>query len=572
MSDTATGNDASPVATGCIALQESWAALSGAALLFLLIWGVVALLPVLPWPLLVLVWLALAAPTALAAGWAASVASGHSARVFNLSLRRAFFRGGIRVVLVGLAALAAMALMALRLVQAEPTLWLAAALTVLAPALLLPRLAPELDRVGHSLHGLRAGLRLTVLLSAASALLLHLALTWAIGVAPEAQPAPVTASALLGEALTLAHLWAGMEAYALGLAAEFGSWARLGALVLTSAGLFAGLVALALAGAAATLALSELGRALAPASDDMPAPAPGRAGIIAAALLAAALIVSAGLIEQRLARTPVEARPATQLQTTAERIGDAFFRPGTYDQIDALRREVLAQDAALAGELAAAIAAGFDAMEANVDPFLDSYYSMSAEYWRLAYWVTGGLEAHLQRHLEEELNRGEPLAGVLTLLDTAMPEIEARHAALTEHEAALLAANRIEGTNPGLLRVDERFPALPAFDSRLLRGLGNFEPRWGVAAGAGLVSGAIAARVAQRLAARGVLRGAGLVLSRFAGLPVALGVDYLLLRADAAQNREAFRTEILAEIDMLRREALAGLASEEGDGTIVLAD
>lgn len=572
MSDATIGNKAGPAVAGGFALQKSWAALTGAALLFLLLMGVISLLPMLPWLLLALVWLALAAPPALTAGWAAAVVSGHSARVFSGGLRRAFFQGGIRVGLVGLAALAVTALMVIRLAQAEPPLWLAAALAVLAPSLLMPRLAPGLDRVGHSLHGVRAGLRLTVMLAAAGALALHLTLTWAIGGAPEVQPAPATASALLGEGLTLAHLWAGFEAYSLGLAAEFGNWAWLSALVLSSAGLFAGFTALALAGAAATLVLPELGRALAPASDDMPAPAPGRSGIIAATLLAVALIALTGLIEQRLATTPVEARPAAQLQTAAERIGDAFFRPGTHEQIIAWRQEVLAQDGALAAELAEAVKAGFDGMEANVDLFLDVYYSMGAEYLRLFHWATGGLEGHLQRRLQEELNRGEPLAAVQALFDLALPQAEVRHAALTGQETALLAANRIEGVNPGLLRIDESFPALPEFDSRLLRDLNNAQPRWGVAAGAGLVSGVLAARVAQRLAARGVLRGTGLMLSRVAGPLVAVGVDYALLRADEMRNRDDFRAEIMAEIDALRREALASLPAIEAGSELATAD
>lgn len=553
-------------------LRLTWAAPAGAALFALLLWGVVQTLPHLAWFWLAFIWLVLAAPAALVTAWLAALRAGHDARRWSERVRRSFFRGGVRVLLAGLAGLAIAPLMVLRLVEAGPPMWLAAALALFVPVALLPRLARRLAEVGHGPHALSLAVRLAVMMAALAALAVHLGLSWLLGTPQAAQPTPEAASALVGEALILARLWAGLEAFVLGSAAEFGDWGRLAAALLSALGMLAGFASLALVGAATMLGPRELARGMAPASDAPEAPRPGGAGVAAALLLSVVLISGTGLAERHLAAAPPATRPTAQLQTTAELIGDALYRAGTHETLMALRAQALAEDTALAQSLEATLVAGFDAMEANVDLFLDGYYSLGAEYLRLFHWATRGLEGYLQAQLETALLTGAPHAGFEAFLEQAREESAQRHAVFAAREAALLEANRIDGTNPARLRLGASFPALPDFEARFARDLEQAQIRWGLAAGTGLASAVIAARVARRLAARGVLRGAAVALSRAAGLVLAFGVDYALLRIDEARNREDFRAEILAEIDVLRREALDSLPPIEGQAAPARAD
>lgn len=545
-------------------LRVNGAALGGAALFVGLVWGAVQALPHLAWPLVALVWLLVAGPVALAPAWSASVRAGHAARLWRGQGRALLYRGGVRVILAGVVALIATALMLLRLHDAVPILWLLALLAALLPVMLTPFLARRLGGALAGLHALRLALRGAVALSVAFALAVHGVLAWSIlpvanppvGLAMDPQAAPMALSVLVAEGMTLSRLWSGLEGFALGHLAEFGDLGRWSAAALSLAGQAGVYTALALAGATAAIGGAELGRALAPASDAPAPPPPGRAGVVAAVALAMALMLVAGLAERELATTPPADRPAAQVQIAAERIGDVLYRAGTLEQIEALRNVVLAEDAMTRARLDIALDHAFDAMAANVDPFLDGYYTLWADYMRLFAWMTGGLEQHLARQLQAALTDGAPFARLEALRDAELATMAARHADLLAQEAALLTAARLpDHTNPARVRIEQSRPALPEIAGRLQADMDRAATRWAVAGGTGVLAVIVAQRVVTRLAARGVLRGAARALTRVAGLLVAVGVDYALVRLDEVQNRAAFRAEILAEIDRLRVEA-----------------
>jgi len=538
-----------------------WAALTGAALFLLALWGTVQVLPHLAWGWVLVLWLVLAAPVALAPAWVHAVRQGHEARLARGALRRWVFRGGLRVVLAGVGGLLALALLVLHLGRAEPLFWLAAVIAVVLPMALLPRLVAPVAGSVVGPHALRPAIWLSVRLSVAAAVALHLLLALLVVPAPEgAQTLPVAASALVGEGLILARLWAGMEAFVLGQAAEFGTWGWLFAALGMALGLAGVYIALALGGVAAVLGPRELGRGLAPASDEINPPAPGRAGLTAAAALALGLGLGVALAERTLTAIPSSERPAAQLQTGAEWIGDALYRAGTWDQIQTLRAAVLAEDAVASARLVDAQDAAFDAMAGNVDLFLDGYYTLWADYMRLFAFVTFGLEQHLAGKLEEGLTSGAPFAAFEALRDSELAAIATRHADLLTQEAALLAAARLsDTTNPALLRVAQRRLALPDIGERLEADRARAQARWAASVGAGAMSFVIAQRVVTRLAERGLLRIAAQTLTRIGGVLVAFGVDYALVKLDEYQNRDDFRAEILAEIERLRSDARAGL-------------
>lgn len=477
-------------------------------------------------------------------------------------LRRVMAGAFMRLVVLGLAGVVSASLLLLRLAEAGAVQWLLVASAFPLTWWLMAWLAPRARSEMTGLHAHRLLWRVATLLAILGLVGLSLVLGWVL---PAPAPAPFVvpdaAGPLVAEALAFTHLWAGLERFALGQAAGFGAWGQALALPVSVAG------QVAVFGAAATLAVAVAlpfpawSRALGPACDQEPAAPVGWAGPVFAGLLALMLAVAGMIASGLLAATAPEARPSGQVMTVAERIGDAFFRPGTHAQIQAMRAEAAAQDAALAAGLAQAMEAGFDAMEANVDVFLDQYYSLRAEYLRLLNMFR--LEAHLTTRLRAALTEGEALEAAQDMLAGAAPEVEARYEALRASEAALLARNRVTVDNPALLRLEGSFDPLPDLRGRFAQELRAAQARWTGAAGAGVLTATIASRVAQRLAARGVLRVAARGLVRVAGPLVAGGLDYALVRLDEARNRPDFRAEIMDEIDRLRSETLAALPQPE---------
>lgn len=528
----------------------------------------VGLLARLPDAAAVAVVLVLGAVIALPEAWASAVKRGHGLSVLAEGgwMRRLFAPAGLRVGLAlalgaGLAGLALV-----RLAEAGPLLWALAALALPLTWGLMAVLAPRLAAEAAPLHA-RRWLHL-VARQGAVALLLALSVGLALALPPPL-PAPLgdipAAGPLTGEALGLARLWAGLEAYALGQAAEFGGWAWWAAALVSALGL-AGLF---WAGASLAVALAlpagEWRRALAPAAQTAQPPPLGRAGPLAALAVAAALGTGAMTASGWLGTLPPADRPGAQTRLAVEVIGDSLYRAGTRDRIATLQAQALAEDDAALRAVLAALDAGFDAMEGNVDLFLDGYYSMWGEYARLWDLIFGDLEGRLATELTTALQTGDPFAEYEETLARVQAEAEGRAAALEAEITAIRAEARLEGLNPARLRVVSADPVFPATRLRLEADLAVAQTRWVASAGAGVVAAIVAQRIAAGLAARGLLAGAAMaarVALRTVGFVVAVVVDWSLVQLDAYMNRDVFRAEILADIDRQRHAARAALTGE----------
>lgn len=528
------------------------------------LWLAVRLLPGLPDGVAAAVVAGLGGLIALPWAWASAVDRGHGLRVLTGTGRLRALLGGpmVRLAVAGLAGAVAAAALLLRLTEggSGAGVWLVAGLVLPLTWALMAGLAP---RIRAEVAGLHAR-RLVHLWARLAAVGLALAGAGVLALWWPPQPAPLDLPAgtapLVAEALALARLWSGLEAYALGQAAEFGTWGRGLALAVALGAQAAVFWALASLAVALALPGREWGRALGPASDALPVPLVGRTGPVVAGLLALALVGAAMAAGRWLGAQPVETRPAARIAVTAEQVRGALYAVGTRQALDALRAPALAADAEARARLPELLNAGFDAMAAHVDPFLDAHYSLLAEYLRLAHAVTGNLEARVTAQLNDSLLAGDPFAPSERLVADA----EARARDLAQAEAALLAARRIEGVNPARLRLIAPEGAAPALPDMLGPALRRAQGRWAVAVGTGAIAGAVAARIVQRLAARGLGATALRVVTRVGGPLVALGVDYGLLRLDEYRNRDAFRAEILAEIEAQRSVALGALAALAG--------
>lgn len=339
----------------------------------------------------------------------------------------------------------------------------------------------------------------------------------------------------------------------------------------------------------------------APAVVPAPAPAPAPLRAAVATFVALPIMLAAAFL---VADAMVARAAQTQEYTAAERfvrdqMGLAVFvlDGHYYDQaaVEALLEEARVASAALSEEAEATLVplinASFDARLANVDAYLDWYYSLPADYERLVTMVTGTVEDFMRDQFTANIEAGIDD----TALEDALRDLAERAAALEEDTASRLAEFEIAGVPEWLLM--EKVPLGPDFMS------GALEPsarilsageRLGLGAGTGIVTGAAAKHVAKNLATKvdekqffkefvkkvagklggravsaavggavGTIGGPlGTVVGAAVGTAAGVGIDYGMVKLDEWQNRDSYREEIVQLIEEERSEMLAAVQGE----------
>ncbi len=493
---------------------------------------------------------------ALPAAADAALRRGHSlSRYAEGSLARRVFAGpALRLGLAVAVGTGLAAVLLVRLSAGGAGVWAIAALAALASALVLRLGVGPARTVWAGAHA-RAGARWLAQWAGAVAAVLGAVLVGRSGALPDPSHVPATVAALTDEIYALHRLWAGAEAWLLGQAVALSvipAWAAVALVLLGNAAIGWAVARLTVA---ALMSPADLRRAFAAASDSPVPPPPSVAGVSVAAAVVAVAVAAGAWAEARLVPLPPEARPVARVQLAADRIGEAFYRPGTAAAIMAARDDLARTDADLAARLRIATDEGFDRVVANVDPFLDGYYSLWGEYARMIDWSFGRLEERLSERLAEALAEGAPFAE----LEALRAEVEAlRDATLqVSDEPQALAGARLPAMNPGEVRVGAALAVLPAPPDLRTTGLTTtFEVRAGVSLAAGAVGAVVAGQVVRRLAARGAISMAARAVPLI-GLAVALGVDWAAVELEEAMHRDAFRADIVAAIEEQRRTALA---------------
>lgn len=339
----------------------------------------------------------------------------------------------------------------------------------------------------------------------------------------------------------------------------------------------------------------------APAVVPAPAPAPAPLRAAVATFVALPIMLAAAFL---VADAMVARAAQTQEYTAAERfvrdqMGLAVFvlDGHYYDQaaVEALLEEARAASTALSEEAEATLVplinASFDARLANVDAYLDWYYSLPADYERLVTMVTGTVEDFMRDQFTANIEAGIDD----TALEGALQDLAGRAAALEEDTALRLAEFEIAGVPEWFLT--EKIPLEPDFMSGALepsaRILSTGE-RLGLSAGTGIITGAAAKHVAENLAAKvsekqffkefvkkvagklggravstvvggavGTIGGPlGTVVGAAVGTAAGVGIDYGMVKLDEWQNRESYREEIVQLIEEERSEMLAAVQGE----------
>lgn len=435
-----------------------------------------------------------------------------------------------------------------------------------------------------------------------------------------AQPFADSPSALMREAGVLAAFSDGLAAYGASKAAEVSGAGYLAIKVALNASAFFGVanllglcmlgwfelkrVFLPLEAGPASDAGADMGAGASAApgtSAPVPAAAPAPLRAAVATFVALPIMLAAAFL---VADAMVARAAQTEEYTAAERfvrdqMGLAVFvlDGHYYDQaaVEALLEEVRVASAALSEEAEATLVplinASFDARLANVDAYLDWYYSLPADYERLVTMVTGTVEDFMRDQFTANIEAGIDD----TALEDALRDLAERAAALEEDTASRLAEFEIAGVPEWLLM--EKVPLGPDFMS------GALEPsarilsageRLGLGAGTGIVTGAAAKHVAKNLATKvvekqffkefvkkvagklggravsaavggavGTIGGPlGTVVGAAVGTAAGVGIDYGMVKLDEWQNRESYREEIVQLIEEERSEMLAAVQGE----------
>jgi len=337
----------------------------------------------------------------------------------------------------------------------------------------------------------------------------------------------------------------------------------------------------------------EYRRVFGPVSDDDP-PAPISASRIA---LASALISFVALfvyvpffayVEKWVRDHPSAIAAIIKMEREAERIDGVLYNPGTIQQIEVARAVLLGKLDVSRATLEGQIDRSFDRMEQNVDRYLDWYYSLSAEYARLAKLMRGEIEGYMEKKLYEQLEQGEAFKFVSDAIAAALASNKSFMDENTQAVKTILDASRLVLSPAAEARVVkdtslDKILSIPAhldvvtFESRATGGA--------IATGAGM---AIAAKVARK----GIFKAAAKAVSKMAMskaaaliggpavgmaigsvVPVAgtvavgvlggviggLVVDKALLKLEEAISRDDFKKEMLLTIREARVEFKARL-------------
>jgi len=402
--------------------------------------------------------------------------------------------------------------------------------------------------------------------------------------------------------------WVGWERFILGRLLEDPNWISWFVLLISGLLRFPLYLAVCFTVCAFVLPQSEYKRILLPSkSEDEPSSlSPKRIALASATVTISVLFIYlpiVGVIESTLSNRPTIPNPERVIRRV-EVIGDQYFSDGSLDEINQLSIARLAEHEELLASIEDALASGFSLMRANVDVYLDWYYSLPAEWGRVATLLAGNIDDYLATKLTETLEYGEPFEAFEQKFAHAL-SIEAELIdAFREQANEILESRRVE-VSPGdevivVARVDR--DALLTFP--IHSGLTTIEQRLATGAAASGVSGIVAAfatrQVILRATSSGAIRAAGAAIARLAmvragsagtggliggvvggtlgsvvpgfgtalgaaiggaigGLAVGVGAEFLMLKLDELWSREDHHQQLIMAINETESEILQQL-------------
>ena len=255
--------------------------------------------------------------------------------------------------------------------------------------------------------------------------------------------------------------------------------------------------------------------------DDPPAPLPKNRVALASALITfVALFVYVPLFAQLEKWTgdhPNVIEAIKKVERHAERIDGELYSPGTIEKLEVAKAVALEKINFSRGKLEGQIDRAFDQMENNVDRYLDWYYSLMAEYVRLAKLMTGEkIEGYMERKLYEQLQLGDTFKEVSTAIAVAFANHKNVMEEYRQAEKSILDASR--------LVLPPEADAKVAYVVKIVKDMSSndilarpthldvvaFEGR----AAGGAVAAGVSAAIAAKVAGKGVFKAAATALSK----------------------------------------------------------
>lgn len=257
-----------------------------------------------------------------------------------------------------------------------------------------------------------------------------------------------------------------------------------------------------------------------------------------------------------------------------------------YQAVEALIEETRQKSETLTAEarevLVPLINESYDARLANVDSYLDWYYSLPADYERLAHMITGSVEDFVAEQFEAKIEEGIDDSAIAEELSSFSAQVEQLEADAMEK----LESYELSGVPTWLIETKDAleadFLSEPLEPTHKLTDAGV---RLGVSAAGGVAAGVLAKQLVTKIvekqffktfvskiagavgsrAAGGAVGGVvgslvgpvGTVVGIVTGTTIGVGVDYLLLNIDEAQNRESYKAEMVEAIEEERAAMLA---------------
>lgn len=276
----------------------------------------------------------------------------------------------------------------------------------------------------------------------------------------------------------------------------------------------------------------------------------------------------------------------TRLPVEVDRIAGEFFQPGTVARLADNDASWRAENEAFVRAIETELNAAFGRAHAGVDPFLDWYYSLGAEFGRVSALVAGRSAQALESKLQSMLTAGgdgQPLGSIVQL---HARRIERVHSVLSAERAAILDEQRVtlsDNERPVVANEIDIIPDLTIDPVVLI----TLESRMWASAGAGSMASIAGSQVARRLAARGVFQRAALTVANAAagrralvaagaaggaaagsvvpglgtliggavgGAGALLATNWMLLKVEEQLSRDALSAEIHAAIDVSEAE------------------
>ncbi|SDZ85624.1 hypothetical protein SAMN05216562_0798 [Microbulbifer marinus] len=293
-----------------------------------------------------------------------------------------------------------------------------------------------------------------------------------------------------------------------------------------------------------------------------------------------------------LVASKVSARDFAQFELAikpqVEKFENRYYKAGTRDSLHALAIDTLARQQQGMELLEKQMDEAYRVMEGNVDAYLDAYYSLPAEYMRLAALLSNSLESRISADLTRTLNSGEPFARFEKSLRAVSEQNHILEASFREASLKLLKDNEVSMPEGDFWVIDEYSQeSILRPSAEIERINGNMR---GAVAGLGAISAMVATKVVSKAAAKGTLRlaakavakaaaskvgaggaataagaaigsiipgagtFAGAVIGAGVGLIVGVSIDATLLQVEEMISREDFRRQIIDSIRQAKAE------------------